>query len=83
MGAPRTSFRWMRSARRPERLAEVVNLRMARKRAARARDEERANRNRAVHGRNKVDRVGARLDAERTDRTLDGAKRERDQSPDT
>jgi hypothetical protein len=58
-------------------VADIVNLRQARKRAGRALREEEAARNRAVHGRPKAERVAdekrrdqetARLDAHRRDR---------------
>ena len=37
-------------------MGDVVNLRLARKRAARAADDEQAARNRAAHGRPKAER---------------------------
>ena len=53
-------------------MAELVNLRTARKRAQRKQDEERASANRLAHGQPKD--VRKRGDAERTkaDRHLDG-----------
>ncbi|WP_279479330.1 DUF4169 family protein [Aureimonas sp. SK2] len=64
-------------------MGEVVNLRLARKRAARAADEDAAARNRARHGLSKSEREAARREAAETDRHLDGARRERadDTSP--
>jgi hypothetical protein len=52
--------------------AEIVNLRMARKRKARAAEETKAAGNRALHGRSKADRQRERLETERGQRTLDG-----------
>jgi hypothetical protein len=57
-------------------LGEVVNLRLARKRAARAAGEEAAARNRASHGVSKPEREAARREAEHAGRLLDGARRD-------
>ena len=60
-------------------MGEVVNLRMARKRAARERDSDRADANRTAHGVRKDERERARREERRAARLIDGAKR----SPDT
>lgn len=57
-------------------MVEIINLRMARKRKARAEAEALAARNRAAFGRSARDKEAAQADAERRERTLDGAKRE-------
>ena len=57
-------------------MAEVINLRTARKAKARAAKETAATANRAAFGRTKAERKAAATDAERRARTLDGAKRE-------
>jgi len=52
-------------------MAEIVNLRAARKRANRRRDEERADAARAVHGVSKTDRVLAEKNRQSIRRKLD------------
>ena len=59
-------------------MAEIVNLRMARKAKARAEARNQAAANRAKHGQPKVDRTRRKLDAAREAQRLDGARRERD-----
>ena len=63
-------------------MADIVNLRTARKRKARAADARVADDNRLRHGTPKAVRQAA--EAERTDaaRKLDGLKRERRDDPD-
>ena len=59
-------------------MAEVINLRQARKqkeREARAREAEAA---RALHGESKAARLARKAEAARAESLLDGAKRERD-----
>ena len=60
-------------------MAEIVNLRRARKAKARSDKEQIAAQNRALFGQSKADRV--RLDAERrrTEAELDGARRDREE----
>ncbi len=53
-------------------LAEIVNLRLARKRKARAQAAETAAQNRAAHGRTKAHKLHERLESERERRTMDG-----------
>ncbi|WP_010215440.1 DUF4169 family protein [Sphingomonas sp. PAMC 26621] len=57
-------------------MAEVINLRRARKARARDAATEGAAANRAAFGRTKAERAAATADAERQARLLDGAKRE-------
>lgn len=57
-------------------MAEVVNLRQARKQRARAGKQRKAGENRARFGRTKAERTAAADTTERRDRTLDGARRE-------
>ncbi|MES2300896.1 MAG: DUF4169 family protein [Pseudomonadota bacterium] len=57
-------------------MAEIVNLRMVRKAKARAEHQAEAQANRAKFGRTKAEKARDRLDAERTARLLDGARRE-------
>jgi Domain of unknown function (DUF4169) len=59
-------------------MAEIVNLRQARKAKKRAGDAAAADANRARHGATKTERRLARDEAERLARTLDGARREED-----
>ena len=57
-------------------MAEIVNLRMARKAKKRADAAQAASANRAKHGGSKAERTVMRLDAARDAARLDGAKRE-------
>lgn len=57
-------------------MAEIVNLRMARKRKARADKEARGAENRALHGLTKAERSTRRLENERAVRTLDAHRRD-------
>ena len=57
-------------------MAEIVNLRQARKRADRAKREETAAVNRAKFGQSKADRATAKAEAEKRRALLDGAKRD-------
>ena len=59
-------------------MGEVVNLRTARKRRVRAERETEAERQRAAHGRTRAEREGIEREAQRADRTLDGARRDTD-----
>ncbi|SEN39770.1 protein of unknown function [Sphingomonas gellani] len=58
-------------------MAEVVNLRRARKAKARVEAEGVAAANRAAFGRSKGERQGTAAEVARLDRTLDDARRER------
>ncbi|MFW7267052.1 DUF4169 family protein [Gluconacetobacter sp. Hr-1-5] len=55
-------------------MAEIVNLRQARKRKIRADQAAIAATNRALHGRTLAERDRERLEAERARRALDGAQ---------
>lgn len=57
-------------------MAEIVNLRMARKARSRREAESKAAEARALSGETKAMRDKRRIDAERAARTIDGAKRE-------
>ncbi len=57
-------------------MAEIVNLRMARKAKARAEQQAEAQTNRVKFGRTKAERARALMDAERSAKLLDGARRE-------
>ncbi|WP_082010670.1 DUF4169 family protein [Novosphingobium malaysiense] len=57
-------------------MADIVNLRMARKAKARAADKAEARANRALHGRTREERKTSEAEIARIARTVDGAKRE-------
>lgn len=57
-------------------MAEIINLRMARKAAARGKAEAAATEKRAKFGRTKAEKAGTALDNARAERLLDGARRE-------
>jgi len=57
-------------------MGEVVNLRLARKAAARAAKEAEAATNRAAHGRTRAERAATKAERTRAARLLDGAKLE-------
>jgi len=57
-------------------MAEIINLRLARKARARTKAEEQAAENRAKFGRSKAEKTIQQAEADRQARTLDGAKRE-------
>jgi hypothetical protein len=59
-------------------MAEIVNLRQARKAKKRADEAATADANRARHGASKAERRLAQDEAARLARTLDGARREED-----
>jgi len=59
-------------------MAEIVNLRMARKARARASDKAQADANRARHGQSKAERAATESELARIERTVDGARREKD-----
>jgi Domain of unknown function (DUF4169) len=58
-------------------MAEIVNLRQARKDKARAEKQAAAKTNRAAHGRTKADKKLKDARAEKTARDLDAHKRDR------
>jgi hypothetical protein len=57
-------------------MAEVINLRMARKAKARADGARQAEANRALHGQTRAERTRLRAEADRAERQLDGARRD-------
>jgi hypothetical protein len=57
-------------------MGEIVNLRLARKAAARRSKEAEAAANRLAHGRTRAEREATEAEATRAARLLDGAKRE-------
>jgi hypothetical protein len=57
-------------------VAEIINLRMARKARARAESAQQAAENRAKFGRSKAQKAIEHTELERQARALDGAKRE-------
>ncbi|WP_338468013.1 DUF4169 family protein [Novosphingobium sp. ZN18A2] len=59
-------------------MAEIVNLRMARKTKRRNEAQARAEENRAKHGAGKAERTATRLDQARDAARIDGARRERE-----
>jgi DNA-binding transcriptional regulator YdaS (Cro superfamily) len=59
-------------------MAEIVNLRQARKAKQRGAAERQAAANRAQHGETKGEKLRRQREAERLTRTVDGAKRDDD-----
>jgi hypothetical protein len=59
-------------------MGEIVNLRLARKAAARRTKEAEAASNRMAHGRTRTEREAAKAEAARAARLLDGAWLERE-----
>lgn len=57
-------------------MADIVNLRMARKAKVRAANQAQAQANRAQHGRTRAERNAIEAEIGRLDRALDGARRE-------
>jgi hypothetical protein len=57
-------------------MAQIINLRMARKAAARGKADASAAENRAKFGRSRAEKAVGTLDTDRARRLLDGAKRE-------
>ncbi|WP_187971506.1 DUF4169 family protein [Aquibium microcysteis] len=57
-------------------MGEVVNLRLFRKRTARAEKDRVAAENRALHGRSKADREADAAERQRTAALLDGHRRD-------
>lgn len=60
----------------PLTMAEVINLRAARKAKGRKDKAQSAAQNRALHGRTKAERQRQQAEAERAARQIDGARRE-------
>lgn len=61
-------------------MAEIVNLRLARKAKRRGEAETQAAANRAKHGERKSEKLRRRHEAERLARQIEGARREEDDS---
>jgi hypothetical protein len=57
-------------------MAEIINLRMARKAKKRQADEQVAHENRARFGLNKSEKAKQRADTQRAEHRIDGAKRD-------
>jgi hypothetical protein len=62
-------------------VAEIVNLRMARKAKARRDAAQQAAENRARHGRTKAEKQRDKAEAERAERTIEGARRTESDDP--
>ncbi|MEP9371780.1 DUF4169 family protein [Mesorhizobium sp. KR1-2] len=62
-------------------MADIVNLRQARKNKARAEKERAAEQNRALHGRSKAEKTRDRVVAEQTARFVEGHRREHRAGP--
>jgi len=58
-------------------VAEIINLRQARKRKAREDKERVAAANRVVHGRPKAEKIRDALSADKAERFVEGHRRER------
>ena len=63
-------------------MAEIINLRRAKKAKARDSAEQLASANRAKFGQTKLERQRAKNEADKTARNLDGAQLDRDKSSD-
>ena len=57
-------------------MAEIVNLRQARKRKARNDREKVAEANRLTFGRTKAEKRGSKLEKQRSEKVLDGHRRD-------
>jgi len=57
-------------------MAEIVNLRLARKARDRKEAQDRAQANRALHGQTAAERKANKAERTRLDRTVEGARRE-------
>ncbi|TIS99859.1 DUF4169 family protein [Mesorhizobium sp.] len=64
-------------------MADIVNLRQARKQKARADKERLAEQNRTLHGRSKADRERERLIADKAEKFVAGHRRETSGDPDS
>lgn len=63
-------------------MADIVNLRHARKQKARAEKERLAEQNRALHGRSRAERERDRLATDKSDKFVAGHRREKPGEPD-
>lgn len=57
-------------------MAEIINLRMARKARKRSEDQSRAEQNRALSGRTKTEKSRDKVEKARSEHELEGHKRE-------
>ncbi len=62
-------------------MAEIINLRQARKKAARSEKEKQAEQNRLTFGRTKAEKTLTRALNEKAEKALDQGKLERPDSP--
>jgi len=62
-------------------MAEIINLRQARKQKARAEKEARADRNRIAFGRTKAEKELTKAEQEMAQRRLDSHKRDDNETP--
>ncbi|MEZ0170059.1 DUF4169 family protein [Microvirga sp. TS319] len=62
-------------------MAEIINLRQARKQKARAEKEARAEQNRIAFGRTKAERELTRAERELAERRIDSHKRDETETP--
>jgi hypothetical protein len=62
-------------------MAEIINLRQARKQKARAEKEARAEQNRITFGRTKAEKELTKAERELAQRRLDSHKRDDDETP--
>ncbi|TIO78060.1 MAG: DUF4169 family protein [Mesorhizobium sp.] len=63
-------------------MGEIINLRQARKQKARIEKERLAGENRALHGRSRAERERDRVTSDRTEKFMDGHRREKPGDPD-
>lgn len=66
------------TARYDPSMGDVINLRLARKAKRRVDEANKAQANRAKHGRTKAEKKLTAMDTERLDANVDGARRERE-----
>jgi hypothetical protein len=62
-------------------MAEIINLRQARKQKARAEKEARADQNRVSFGRTKAEKELTKAEREKAQRHIDSHKRDDDEKP--
>jgi hypothetical protein len=63
-------------------MADIVNLRQARKQKARIEKDRLASKNRALHGRTKAEREHDRLTADKAENFVAGHRRDKSGDPD-
>lgn len=62
-------------------MADIINLRQARKQKARLEKDHAAGQNRALHGRTKAEKERDRLTADKSERFVAGHRREKSREP--